>query len=160
MQAHQPQQSNAISQHTVSPLDVAIITELLSAGFDVRLPVTGASMRPALRTGDFARVTPCDGISLRRGDIIVQFCQDTIKVHRVLVLNKRTNTIQTRGDGSGGLVETMPRSAAIGRVTAIERDGTLYTLGWLSRRSGLVRARIRSVHRCITDNTRPHHGEP
>ncbi len=128
-----------------------LLTELFARGADVRIRVTGASMRPFLCGGEILTLRRPEGGGLRRGDLVLFVDRDGRPVlHRIV--HRRASSagavLRTLGDGLIGLDEALPEQRVLARVCAIERPGrrvrSLDTPG--ARGSGFLRAQ-RSLFR-------------
>jgi signal peptidase I len=97
----------------------------------LRLKVTGESMAPWLRRGDFALAQPVEMSRLRRGDLVVVQREDGFLTHR-LVGRNGTGWI-TKGDRCWAPDPVAPDGAIVGRVIGVQRGGKpidLQTLPW------------------------------
>ena len=115
-------QLNGTSRTVLLPL----LTELFARGADVRIRVTGASMRPFLRGGEILTLRRPDVGGLRRGDLVLFADRDGLPVlHRVV--RKRVSgsgvVLRTLGDGLTGLDGLLPEHRGLARVCAVERPG-------------------------------------
>ena len=86
--------------------------------------VSGTSMLPLVRAGDYVRIKKISG-DLRRGDIVVFQKSNGLITHRVLRISRtddNNKTLLTKGDNS--IVPDPPilSSAIIGKVIAIRRN--------------------------------------
>ena len=98
-----------------------ISEDLLENGFDVRMPTTGLSMFPLIRTGDRITVTPQKNLVI--GDLVVFARADNIVCHKLVKIFERDDIkyYQTRGDSHFGLDEPVTIDQILGKVVSIER---------------------------------------
>jgi hypothetical protein len=62
-----------------------LFANMLEAGYDLRLQVTGRSMTPFLETGSFVTLSKIPLSKLRIGDILFCRCDDgSCKLHRLI----------------------------------------------------------------------------
>ena len=110
--------------------------DLLRRGERLRIKTRGSSMTPFLRDGDTAVVSPVVVTNVKVGDVI---CYEApagkLFVHRVIA--READGFVAKGDALT-IRERVHRTAVVGTVTAIERDGRLRTLDsraarWRSR---------------------------
>jgi signal peptidase I len=110
--------------------------DLLRRGERLRIKTRGSSMTPFLRDGDTAIVSPVMSANVNVGDVI---CYEAppgkLLVHRVIA--RVANGFLTKGDALM-VSERVDRTAVLGTVIAIERDGRLQILDtraarWRSR---------------------------
>lgn len=104
----------------------------------LRLRVRGHSMAPLLRSGDVVWVEPVAPSALRRGDLVVVQRQGAWITHRLIA--RRGDRWYTKGDGLCHPDPAVPGEAILGRVIAIERDGS---------RIELRQRRWRVIHRIL-----------
>jgi hypothetical protein len=110
----------------------------LDAGGELRLAVTGRSMRPILREGDYLVVRPFRGPP-RVGEVVVYARGGQIWAHRLLARSPSGNFLLTKGDARGRPDAPLSPGDLIGRAVAVERAGRLLGLGGLaSRLAGLA----------------------
>ena len=100
--------------------------DLLRRGERLRIKTRGSSMTPFLRDGDTAIVSPVTAANVNVGDVI---CYEAppgkLLVHRVIA--RVVNGFVMKGDALR-VSERVDRTAVLGTVIAIERDGRLRTL--------------------------------
>jgi hypothetical protein len=91
----------------------------LQRGQGIRLHVAGWSMAPLLQPGDSIRVAPIRPVQVRRGDIVVVWCDGYFLTHRVI----RASAQELLLKGDFALMPDLPVSsqALVGRVLASER---------------------------------------
>lgn len=149
------------SQHTPSSLrapNAAVLGGLLSDGVDVRVRLTGHSMKPLLRTGSCLRFST--GSSPSVGDIVLlrvaHGCDDKLVAHRVLAVDAQY--VWTKGDSSTTPDPPVPHARVLGAAAALEirgriaiplRNAPMRSLGLVLSAwyPGLVRAYRRVVPR-------------
>ena len=118
---------------------------LLGHGLPVRFPASGQSMQPNILDGDLVEIAPLLAEKLQRGDIALTRTEDGFVLHRVVEIDSDGETIVTRGDA--GQQNDAPTSAALGRVVAIERDGT--RISFAGRGTSIVHALRTQMHRMM-----------
>lgn len=96
------------------------------AGQPIRLRVTSGSMRPLLNVDDFVLVQPITFAELWRGDVVVFRRAETWITHRVAWLTP--DAFFTWGDAAPVCDPANEPGSLLGRVSAIERDKTLWDL--------------------------------
>ncbi len=108
-----------------------ILAAFLEDGVDIRVRLSGSSMKPLLRSGSVlrfsARVTP------KVGDIVLfsfsggapggDVEQVKLVAHRVLALDDEQ--VWTKGDSSGTEDPPVPRSRVLASATTLEMGGTI-----------------------------------
>jgi hypothetical protein len=108
----------------------AAVNLLFPAGGAATLDVAGNSMIPTLRNGDAVRIAL--GAGRRRvGDLLVFMQAGSVVVHRYLGRASDPTgrpCLRTRGDGQGNLDPALLSENVLGRVVAIRRGGTWFTL--------------------------------
>lgn len=98
----------------------ALVERLLAEGGEVRITVRGRSMRPLVRDGDTAILSPiAPGDGLRTGDVILFRHCGGYRLHRIVAAGPRS--ITAAGDGTFGPPETIPRRNAIARMRGVIR---------------------------------------
>lgn len=106
-----------------SPVVGRLIEDLLAGGLEVRVRVTGASMRPLLGGGELATVLPVAPWSLRRGDLVLCRSADGFLVlHRLVRLSGQGADRRwwTRGDALAACDGSIGADQVLGRVGRIE----------------------------------------
>lgn len=118
-----------------------IISELISAGTDVTISVTGNSMWPMLTdVRDSVVLTACDPDELKVGDIpLYRRDSGDYILHRIL--KKHADSYDISGDNQHITEYGVPKSAVVCKVKAFTRNGKyhsctdksyrLYTAVWL-----------------------------
>jgi hypothetical protein len=122
----------------VEPAEVArALRRAASGAVPLWIDATGDSMRPLLIPGDRVQVVAAD--RPRWGEVWA-FCDGSgaVVVHRYLHANPRGHVFQ--GDAVVRTDAAVPTEQLIGRVAAVDRQGTRHPLGPLDRwRRGLLR---------------------
>jgi signal peptidase I len=104
---------------------LGLFEEVLRNGTDLRVMVTGRSMRPFLRGGEVLTIRQTPSPCLRKGDLILFRSSYGLPVlHRVL--NKRKTgggkfRILTKGDALKAFDEEIHEDSVLGKVLRIER---------------------------------------
>ena len=110
----EPQMSESNSPRTPS---AALIASMLGEGREVRLRLTGWSMRPWLRSGTLVRFTATEAPVV--GDIgLTRHANDTLVAHRIVALGP--DWVQTKGDACLARDGRVPRSSLIGCAVALD----------------------------------------
>ncbi len=118
--------------------DVAKLRTVLAAGGELRLAVTGRSMRPLLREGDYLVVRPLSG-QPRVGEVVVYARAGRLWAHRLLARSPSGRFLLTKGDARGRPDAPVGPEDLIGRAVAVERGGRRTGLeGLASRLAGLA----------------------
>ncbi len=111
---------------------------LLDAGGELRLAVTGGSMRPALAEGDYLVVRPVTQPP-RVGEVVVYARGGHLWAHRLLARSPSGRFMLTKGDARGRPDSPVSPGEIIGRAVAVERAGRRMSLESLgSRLAGLA----------------------
>ena len=99
-----------------------LMQEAFSKGQEVKIPVTGVSMRPTLSPGDMVTLLPVKEKDIRRGDILL-YRRETgqFVLHRVISVS--SDTLTFCGDGQIALERDVPKKAVLARVIAGIRAG-------------------------------------
>lgn len=100
-----------------------LIADLLGRGLEVRVRVTGGSMRPLLRGGELATVIRVPPRSLRRGDLVLwRSVEGGLLLHRVLRVSGEGEDRRcwTRGDALVACDEPFGADQILGRVVRVE----------------------------------------
>ena len=97
------------------------VADLLGRGVTVRFQASGDSMHPSIRSGEHVHVAPVEWSSLRAGDVVLARAKRGLTAHRLV--NITAGTATTRGDNARQRDATVPKTAILGRITHIERDG-------------------------------------
>jgi len=104
----------------VTAIDAAeVIIDLLQRGHAVEFRVRGDSMHPVIREDDSVHVEPSRDI--RRGDVVLTLANRGLTAHRVI--ERRGETVVTRGDNTPEADAPVPLAQVLGKVTWVEREG-------------------------------------
>lgn len=140
------------------PLQGAILEAALvvwgKAGGQRLIPITGRSMLPLIRDGDYVLVAHgCTGV--RRGDVVVFRHRSKLFAHRVLAACEGIAgaTFVTKGDNVPHFDPPIGNREIIGRVISIRRGrwhmpldtGAWRIVGWLIAVSALAVEKLRSL---------------
>jgi signal peptidase I len=107
---------------------LSLFEDILNAGSNLRVRVTGKSMIPFLRGGELLtlRQVPCP--SLEKGDLILfRGAYDLPVLHRILKKRKNddgTLCFRTKGDALMTFDEEVHERNVLGRVCEIKRSGS------------------------------------
>lgn len=117
----------------------ALVKSLLEAGWMLRFPVSGRSMKPLLRDGSRVRVAPLSPSSSetpRLGDIVLfELASGRLVAHRVIEIQGQI--VRTKGDSSGEAEAPVDRSQLLGTILGIEGRFFVPLDGPTARRIGL-----------------------
>jgi Peptidase S24-like len=117
---------------------VSRLRTILEAGGELRLAVSGTSMRPLLREGDYLVIRPFDSPP-RVGEVVVYSRDGQLWAHRLLARSRDGSYLLTKGDARGRPDAPLSPRDLIGRAVAMERGGRVQELGGLvSRLAGLA----------------------
>lgn len=108
---------------TGAPAAARLVAELLGEGLEVRVRITGGSMRPLLGGGELATVVPVLPPSLRRGDLVLWKSGDgALVLHRIVRFagEGEDHRCWTRGDALAACDEAFGPGQVLGRVSRIE----------------------------------------
>lgn len=124
-----------------------LFEEILAKGADLRVSVTGQSMRPFIRSGATLTISPVRAEHLRVGDVVVFKGRDAAPViHRLVAIRRDAGgsaVLQTKGDATVMLDEPVRPEQVLGRVTKIEEGGSVVNLDAAFQRAmGGLRARL------------------
>jgi signal peptidase I len=110
------------------PQDFASLSsEVLGSGKRLRFRAKGGSMHPFIRNGDLLVVEPAGGSAVRLGEVAFYRTENGgIAAHRVVGKRGRGGRefLATKGDAVRGTSHAVASSEVLGRVVAIEREGT------------------------------------
>lgn len=135
------------------PLDdvdgsLPLVGELLAAGREVRLRVTGRSMAPRLREGDTVTLRRFDPGAATAGDVLlVRGANGQLLLHRVVGRVRSGDGLPRlllKGDALPAADEPVEAAQVVGAAVAVERvggDGSRRTFD-LTRRPVRVRGRL------------------
>jgi signal peptidase I len=112
--------------------------DVLSRGASLRFMVTGASMHPFIREGDFVTLGPLFGHRARFGDIVafVDPRTERLTVHRVV--GRKDGLLITKGDVVSRPDGSVPEVQILGYVQSIERNNRRVVLGLGSERVAIA----------------------
>jgi signal peptidase I len=107
-----------------------LILEELGNGKEIALRVSGKSMHPIIRQGDFIRLEKCPPGALAIGDIITFKKDGNYFTHRLLWIRRRGNGIRliTKGDNETNTDPPVSPSQIIAKVVAIKRGNRTFRL--------------------------------
>jgi hypothetical protein len=118
--------------------DAVRLRAILSTVGELRLAVTGGSMRPVLLPGDFLVVHPLEGAA-RIGDVLVYWRGGHMWAHRLVARSPAGGALITKGDARGRPDAPVAPGELVGRAVAVERAGRRLDLaGLLPRLTGLA----------------------
>jgi signal peptidase I len=138
-------------QQFVSPAsDGALpVAEKMRSQGSAYLHVSGGSMTPWIRSGDFVFIRGVDFAKVASGDVIVFQRNGLLVVHRVIRRLKSTpsektlSLLITKGDASDGMDAPVSVEEYLGRATRIHRGRRHIDLESLTRKlSGCFLARV------------------
>ena len=89
-------------------------------------------MRPNILNEDAVTIVSTKQEELRRGDVALTCGKDGFRVHRVAVADRTTGSIVTRADA--GQEDDPATNRVLGRVTAVERNGQIYSFASATQR--------------------------
>lgn len=101
------------------------LREVLSAGHAARFRASGDSMYPAIRSGDYLHIVPCDASKLRIGDIILARTERGLTAHRIVRIRVAEGSLQftMRGDNALRCDRLVAAEAVLGVVESVENGG-------------------------------------
>ena len=135
-----------------------LITELLQDGYRVNFSAPGHSMYPTIMANEKIVVAPIDPVVVRTGDIILYRANGSLIAHRVAHINKmNADAISThpdwsfilKGDASQTYDEPVKFEQILGKVVAIERNGTSIDPYSVTHRLGCLARRLTSRVKAI-----------
>lgn len=102
------------------------LREVLSAGHAARFRASGDSMYPAIRSGDYLQIVPCDASKLQIGDIILARTERGLTAHRIVRIRGTEGSLSITMRGDNALRSDQPVAAAdvLGRVESVENGIT------------------------------------
>lgn len=102
-----------------------VLDALLQGGHAALIPVTGASMRPALVQGDMVVISPFLGLPKPGQIVLARTAPGLLLVHRLVGVDMRAGRRVYRLQGDAGKAPDagVLRENLLGRVTAVVRDG-------------------------------------
>ena len=135
-----------------------LITELLQDGYRVNFSAPGHSMYPTIMANEKIVVAPIDPTAVRTGDIILYRANGCLIAHRVAQIKKMnpeagsTNadwSFILKGDASRTYDEPVKFKQILGKVIAIERNGSSIDPYSVTHRLGCLARRLTSRVRAI-----------
>ena len=112
--------SDTLSLKEMSP----VIEEILSSGGKVRIVASGNSMEPVINDGQDTVVLQGIGKKLQKNDIVLfKRKNGKLVLHRIIAVD--VDSVTLRGDNQWTM-ETVDKSAVIGILESIERDGKTF----------------------------------
>jgi hypothetical protein len=118
---------------------VQLLSWLFREGLDVRLRVSGWSMKPLVRSGSVLRFSPRGAPAV--GDVVLaRLPNDSLVAHRVVALE--TDRIWTKGDACRSGDGPIPRESVIARAVRLEGRVSLPLANFWMRTIGLVLNRL------------------
>ncbi|HEX3576945.1 MAG TPA: S24/S26 family peptidase [Thermoanaerobaculia bacterium] len=101
------------------------LREVLAAGHSARFRASGDSMYPAIRSGDYLHIVPCDASELRRGDVILAMTERGLTAHRIVRIRDGEGGLRITMRGDNALRSDDPVAAddILGRVERVENGG-------------------------------------
>lgn len=95
---------------------------LLAAGHTARFRASGDSMYPAIRSGDYLDIVPCDASKLRRGEIVLALTERGLTAHRIVRIHESEDGLKLtmRGDNALRCDAPVASSAILGRAEVVE----------------------------------------
>ena len=116
-----------------------LLTWLLREGLDVRLRLSGWSMKPLVPSGSVLRFSGSGEPSI--GDVVLALLpNDALVAHRVIALD--SNRIWTKGDACRTADGPLPRGSVIARAVRLEGRVSLPLSNFWMRALGLVVNRL------------------
>ena len=136
-----PSRPKNATRRTVS---TQLLREWIEAGEPAWLPVTGHSMAPFLPGGSKVLVTRTPPGLIGRGDLVVYEDEGRMICHRVLWRRPQgsNHAFLTKGDGWRMMDPWVSATQIIGKVVAINRNGSISRLDTPLRRLGAVVAAV------------------
>lgn len=126
---NQPNETKTDNDREIYPLAVGLSSEILADGNDLRVRVTGNSMKPYLIDGDIATIRHIPVTALRIGDVIL--CNrngETMTLHRLLRIQKKSTAsvggtvLYTKGDAVDSMDLPFTAIQCLGKAVYIERN--------------------------------------
>lgn len=102
------------------------LREVLAAGHTARFRASGDSMYPAIHSGDYLHIVPCDASKLRLGDIILATTERGLTAHRIVRIRDAEGELRITMRGDNALRSDQPVTSAdiLGRVESVENGLT------------------------------------
>jgi phage repressor protein C with HTH and peptisase S24 domain len=114
------------------------LRDLLAAGHTARFRASGDSMYPAIRSGDYLEIAPCDVSQLRLGDVILATTERGLTAHRIVRI--RGARITMRGDNALRSDPSLGPEDVLGRVENVRTESAT-----IMRLAGVLVRRVRSA---------------
>jgi signal peptidase I len=113
---------------------LAMLEEALDRGCVVHFRAAGSSMLPTIKSGDVVAVTPCNGLRLRAGEIVLcRIGPRGLVLHRVAEVGAGS-TVLIRGDAPTAEPERVTGAAVLGKAIGVVEGERLRSLtGRLAR---------------------------
>ena len=129
------------------PPTAELVATLLGDGLDVRLRLSGWSMKPLLQPGTLvrfsARATPVVG-----DIVLLRYPNDKLVAHRVVALD--ASWVQTKGDSCALPDGPVPSSHVLGCAVSLQALISVPLRNFWMRRTGLLMSRLYpSLVRCF-----------
>ena len=116
-----------------------LLSWLFRKGLDVRLRVSGWSMKPLVPSGSVLRFSPSGAPSV--GDVVLaRLPNDSLVAHRVVALE--ADRIWTKGDACRTADGPLPRASVIARAVRLEGRISLPLANFWMRALGLIVNRL------------------
>ncbi|MBN3040339.1 MAG: S24/S26 family peptidase [Candidatus Omnitrophica bacterium] len=117
------------------PLDFGIddFKKILIKGQNLTLRVKGNSMWPFLKDNQIISVARTDFDNIKRGDILLCYCQERIFCHRLFL--KKASSFITKGDAMFGFDPEFDKDQLLGKVVKKESKGIEFSLDTAASRS-------------------------
>jgi signal peptidase I len=133
---------------TIAPGRAELIAEAVQQYGSVRIRVLGASMRPAVRSGDalLVRRTTLEG--LRRGDVAVFLREGRMFAHRVVRRDRRRGVV-TKGDVLPAADAPLAPGELLGRAVTVTRGSRHIVMDLPARRALAVIVAFLSAHNSL-----------
>lgn len=102
------------------------LREVLAAGHTARFRASGDSMYPAIRSGDYLHIVPCDASKLRLGDVILATTERGLTAHRIVRIRDAEDGVRITMRGDNALRSDRPVAPAdiLGRIESVENGLT------------------------------------
>lgn len=102
------------------------LREVLAAGHAARFLASGDSMYPAIRSGDYLHIVPCNTSELRLGDVILATTERGLTAHRIVRIRDAEDGVRITMRGDNALRSDRPVAPAdvLGRVASVENGRT------------------------------------
>lgn len=102
------------------------LREVLAAGHTARFRASGDSMYPAIRSGDYLHIVPCEASELLVGDVILATTERGLTAHRIIRIRdaEEGRRITMRGDNALRSDRPVSPADVLGRVESVENGLT------------------------------------